>query len=417
MILIHLLLLVGGMYYFIKRTEVTDKFLFWSAWIFRLAMGIAVGLVYTYYYKANDTWQFFEDAKILSALARNSWSDYLNFLFTENSGDPVWQALFYTQERSVFLVKFISVLALINGDSYWISALYFSTVSFLAAWQLFTTVIRYFENAKLPAALAFLFFPSVVFWSSGLVKETLALAGIFWMSTIFLKFLKGDKISVLHFIMSLLALWVTWNLKYYWAALFLVVVVTSVIVHLLQKITSAKSFWWLMWGVLFVLICTIASQFHPNFYFGRFLEVVATNHNAFVQISKPEGLIHFYKLDASWWSMVINSPWALFSGLFRPWLGEANGFTSVLAAFENLLLLILLLSTCFRKSCRTIYPVLLTALIVYVALLCILLALSTPNLGTLSRYRVGFLPFFVFVIAYGNPLIEKIRQSTWHRHT
>jgi hypothetical protein len=416
MIVIHFLLLVGVVYYFFKLGNVADKFLFWSAWLFRLTMGIAVGLIYTYYYNANDTWQFFEDAKILSALARSNTVDYLKFLFTGNSDDAVWQALFYTQERSVFLVKFISVLALISGDSYWISTLYFSTVSFLAAWLLFTTVSRYFENAKLAAALAFLFFPSVVFWSSGLVKETLALAGIFWMSTIFLRFLKGEKISVFQFIIGLLALWVAWNLKYYWAALFLVVVVTSVIVHLLQRFTLAKSFWWLIWSALFVLICTIASQVHPNFYFSRFLQVIVSNHDAFVQISKPEGLIHFYNLDASWWSMVINSPWALLSGLFRPWLGEASGFTGLMAAFENLFLLVLLLSNFFRKSWRTHYGLLLTAILVYVALLCVLLALSTPNLGTLSRYRVGFLPFFVFVIAYGNPLIEKIRQSTWHRH-
>jgi len=240
---------------------------------------------------------------------------------------------------------------------------------------------------------------------------------MFWMSTIFLRFLKGDKISLLQFIIGLLALWLAWNLKYYWAALFLVVVVTSVIVHFLQAFTLAKSCGWLIiWSVLFVAICIIASQVHPNFYFSRFLQVIVSNHDAFVQISKPEGLIHFYKLDAAWWSMVMNSPWALVSGLFRPWLGEASGFTGLMAAFENLFLLVLLLSNFFRKSWRTNQELLLTAILVYVALLCVLLALSTPNLGTLSRYRVGFLPFFVFVIAYGNPLIEKIRQSTWHRH-
>ncbi|HRG10322.1 MAG TPA: hypothetical protein PLJ08_17235, partial [Cyclobacteriaceae bacterium] len=116
MIVIHFLLLVAAVYYFFKRNNVADKFLFWSAWIFRLTMSIAVGLIYTYYYHANDTWQFFEDAKILSALARSNTVDYLKFLFTGNSEDAVWQTLFYTQERSVFLVKFMSVLALISGD-------------------------------------------------------------------------------------------------------------------------------------------------------------------------------------------------------------------------------------------------------------------------------------------------------------
>jgi len=198
-----------------------------------LYVGVALGLVYMYYYNANDTWHFFEDAKTLSALARTNWIDYLNFLFTGNAHDSIWQALFYTQERSLFLVKFISVLAWLrkfisvlawlSADSYWTCALYFSTISFLAAWTLFSVIIRFFENAKPAAALAFLFFPSVVFWSSGLVKETLALAGIFWLSSVILRHIKSESITIGQVVISFIALWIAWNLKYYWAALFVAV--------------------------------------------------------------------------------------------------------------------------------------------------------------------------------------------------
>ena len=48
------------------------------------------------------------------------------------------------------------------------------------------------------------------------------------------------------------------------------------------------------------------------------------------------------------------------------------------------------------------------SVIVYSVLLCILLALSTPNLGSLSRYKVGFLPFLVFLVSYQNPLINRL---------
>ncbi|HRE66577.1 MAG TPA: hypothetical protein PLM56_00210 [Cyclobacteriaceae bacterium] len=410
MILLHGLLLAGAVYYFFKRSRVEDKFLFWSAWVFRVVMGVALGLVYMYYYNANDTWHFFEDAKTLSALARTNWIDYLNFLFTGNAHDSIWQALFYTQERSLFLVKFISVLAWLSADSYWTCALYFSTISFLAAWTLFSVIIRFFENAKPAAALAFLFFPSVVFWSSGLVKETLALAGIFWLSSVILRHIKSESITIGQVVISFIALWIAWNLKYYWAALFVAVSVTTLIIHWLQKVEMIKTNRLWAWSLLFVILFAVASQVHPNFYFSRFLDVVVTNHNAFVKISKPEGLIHFYNLQPEWWSMVINSPLALVSGLFRPWLGEANGFTGYLAATENLFLVILLGGLFFRKSWKVNNPVLLLAILVYVLILCVLMALSTPNFGTLSRYRIGFLPFFVFVIAYGNPLINFLKK-------
>jgi hypothetical protein len=45
-------------------------------------------------------------------------------------------------------------------------------------------------------------------------------------------------------------------------------------------------------------------------------------------------------------------------------------------------------------------------------LLAIFLALSTPNFGTLSRYKIGFFPFLVFLTLYKNPLLGKIMQFT-----
>jgi len=42
--------------------------------------------------------------------------------------------------------------------------------------------------------------------------------------------------------------------------------------------------------------------------------------------------------------------------------------------------------------------------------LAVFLALSTPNFGTLSRYRVGFIPFFVFLTACGNVLLERLQR-------
>jgi hypothetical protein len=39
---------------------------------------------------------------------------------------------------------------------------------------------------------------------------------------------------------------------------------------------------------------------HPNFYPNRFLDVLITNHNDFVAISKSSTLIHFYQLESTW---------------------------------------------------------------------------------------------------------------------
>jgi hypothetical protein len=408
---LHGIIILGAAAFAYRRYGNNFSFLFWGAFVLRLTMGAALGLVYLHYYSANDTWLFFHDANALANVARQNFQSYLQFLFSDES-DGMMDLLVNSQERSVFLIKIMSVFSLAGGNNYWISAAYFSLIAFAASWYLFSVVINLIPNAKAAAALAFLFFPSVLFWSSGLVKETLALAGLYVAAGWFLKICLEEKPGWKEWMLAIVGFYVAWNLKYYWAALFGAVIFTSLATYFLSKrfqhIQQAKLWVWL---ALFVLVALAASFFHPNFYVSRFLEVLITNHIDFVKISEPDGLIHFYNLQATWWSVAINAPWALFSGVLRPFIWEASGTMAFLASSENTLILLLLLASLRSLKRPEANGLLLLVVIVYVVLLCIFLAISTPNFGTLSRYRVGFLPFLVFIIGYQNPMVRWVMRK------
>ncbi len=407
MMLLNIAILISLALLFYRQAAGGSPRLFWAALLFKVLMAVALGLLYRYYYSANDTWLFFEDAVKLADFARKDLSLYIQFLWTSDSTLAVWNELTNTQERSLFLVKLISIFTLISNNNYWISAVYFAFISFVAAWHLFRTITKYVPESQNSAALAFLFFPSAVFWGSGLVKETLALAGIYFLAALFIKLVKAGKVSWLEWVISLVSFYLAWNLKYYWTALFMAVVTTSLLNFFLRnRFTFLNKYKLSLWVGIFLMLIAAASQMHPNFYLSRFLDVLITNHNDFVKISKPEGLIHYYQLTADWWSVCINAPWALISGLFRPFVWEATGATSMVAALENLFLVVLVVSSLFRKKMTSANHLLYYSVWVYVVLLCIFLALSTPNLGTLSRYRIGFVPFLVFVVSYRNPLLH-----------
>ncbi len=407
MMLLSIVILVSLALLFYKRVAGENQFLFWVALLFKVSMAVALGLVYRYYYSANDTWLFFDDAVKLADFARKDFGLYFQFLWTSDSTLSVWNELANTQERSLFLIKLISIFTLISNNNYWISAVYFAFVSFIAAWYLFRTVTQHFPESQNSAALAFLFFPSIIFWGSGLVKETLALAGIYFLAALFIKLVKAEKVSWLEWVMMPVSFYVAWNLKYYWTALFMAVVTTSLLNFFLRnRFAFLNNYKMPLWVGIFIILIAAASLMHPNFYLSRFLDVLITNHNDFVKISKPEGLIHYHQLTADWWSVCFNAPWALVSGLFRPFVWEAAGATSVLAAFENLFLVLLVVSSLVRKRNAAADHLLYYSALVYIVLLCIFLALSTPNLGTLSRYRIGFTPFLVFIVSYRNPLLQ-----------
>jgi hypothetical protein len=120
----------------------------------------------------------------------------------------------------------------------------------------------------------------------------------------------------------------------------------------------------------------------------------------------------FQHLEADFFSIAKYSPKALLSGIFRPGIWEANTTLKFLAATENLVLALLFLfnlATC-RKITIGPHRLLTFSVIMYVVLLCVFLTISTPNLGTLVRYRIGFLPFLIFVLLNTSPLLKSLER-------
>ena len=385
---------------------------FWPALLLKLVGGICLGLVYTYYYSAGDTFHYFHDGVKLASLARTDAASYFGFLWEGDASYPISAELIYKQPRAMFLSKVTSMFCIVTADNYWMIALYFSAISFFSAWFLVQTINRLFERVQPAAILSFLFFPSVVFWSAGVIKECLAMAALFCLSLIFLKAWKREKLRWIEWLLIVTSLWILWSLKYYYLAIFLPVVLTTLAFQYLLARFTLKSLGSrvLLWFLIFAIPILLMGLLHPNFYYERFMEVVVSSYYEFQAISNPDDLIHYDTLNATPLSLLKNLPWALFSGLFRPFITEASTAFQTFIALENLVLLALTVGalTQLKKLINSQHRVLLFTVVLYSILLCTFLALSTPNFGTLSRYRVGFLPYLVFVLTLENPLINKM---------
>jgi hypothetical protein len=130
------------------------------------------------------------------------------------------------------------------------------------------------------------------------------------------------------------------------------------------------------------------------------LDVIVSNNRLFVQISNPEDLIHFVNLDSSFLSFARNIPTAIFAGLFQPLAWEAGGFPKILAGVENVIILVFTILAFINIIRINISNngILVLAALTYIVINASLLAFSTPNVGTLARYKVGFIPIFIYLI-------------------
>lgn len=398
--------------YRIRRKETFPERLFWPSLLLKLLAGISLGLLYAYYYPVGDTFGYFKDASILASVAIEDFPAYMRFLFFNQGLEHFFT---FDEPRAIFLTKITSVFSIVTRNNYWIISLYFSLISFLSAWFLVKTINRNVSSVKTPSVIAFLLLPSIVFWTSGLIKESLAVAALYFLVAFFLKIWFNEKLRTLHFVMAVVSLWVFWNLKYYFMAVFLPVACTTLLYKLIGRKWPVRSagFEIVVWSAILIFPLFLITFLHPNFYPERFLDVIVLNNKAYNLLSSPVDLVHFINLHADFRSIVQNAPWALFSGLFRPLFWEAGTILQFLAGMENTLLLCFFLAalTQIKRYLTSPHRVLVLALLVYVTLLCILITLSAPNFGTLSRYRAGYLSFFVFLVLCNNPFLNYLERS------
>lgn len=399
-----------------RRENIGDRQLFWPALIFKLTCGIALGLLYTYYYTTGDTFSFFQDGSTLSNLARRDFIEYIRFLGLADDSFSVWTELNHQQYRSLFFSKWISVVNLITYDNYWVTSIYFSFLSFLGAWYLWKSIISFFEGSYAPAAFAFLFFPSVVFWTSGLIKEAVAMPGLYFLAAAFLRLWHNRRLVLVEWILLMVSLWCVWQLKYFYLALFVPIALTTWVVKYLSTVVFVFRrivMQFFAWVALFGLCLLTVNFLHPNFDFDYLPEVIVHNNTAYTRLSRPDNLISFPELEPNYASLLTHSPKALVTGLFRPYIWEGGMLIKLMSGIENLILMVVigtsLVSSKYKP--RSDYSLLAFATLVYCILLCILLTLSTPNLGTLVRYRVGFLPFLVFLTLYRNNCLDAIAKN------
>jgi len=372
--------------------------------LIKLLAGISVGLLYTFYYKGGDTFNLFHDASVLADWGMNNAGDYIKgCFFNEIPESIVSELLFYHQPRALFASKCISLINLITHNNYWLSSLWLSLFSYLGMWYLANSLAVLFEERRGTAAISFLFFPSVVFWSAGILKESLMMPLISLIIGFSLPFLLQNKRMGWIRLFALLVLSVIlWKLKYNYAAILIPLLGACFLYRGLNTYFTSLQFWqkFGLWHLTLAIIIVGFTQLHPNLRFSSFLGVVVENYKIFQRISSTYNMVAFSNLSAEWTSILFYLPKALVSGLFRPFLTDASTWIQILAALEKTILFLLVLRFFFLKSKMPAQGqwLYVYSLLIFILVSATILTFMAPNFGTLNRYQIGFMPFLLFLV-------------------
>ena len=430
MILITIHILTLSLIAYLWFSSLKDKSLskhFFIGLILRVTGGIALGLVYKYHYQGGDTLSMFKDSVVLSKLAFNNTFTYFDFL---SYNDHFNHRLIYLEldnhnPRVLLFVKLISLINIITSYNYWVTGFYFSFFSFWGSWKCITLFSQLLKGYKTPSLIAFVYFPSLIFWTGGVIKESIVFGCICIVIVSFLKYahheeLKNDQkkkalsylqksSSLINIVITLISLYLLWKIKYYYFAVLLPILCTYLIVVLLKKkmlLSFQKQI--LIYFSILILFSFVATNIHPNLNISVIISAIVKNNHIMVsQTLKTENLIHFQNLTPSLTSILDNIPIALWEGFFRPYLWEYGSWVKRLAALENLILSGLIFFVVFQKIkylfenknkmiLNKNHRILGLSLIIYILTTELIITLAAPNIGNLVRYKIGFMPFLLF---------------------
>lgn len=390
------LALFAWLCYYLLRKNRNDPYAN-AGLILKIIAGLVLGLIYKYHYKGGDTFLYFQEAATIANYLIDHPFQFFQIYFNTDQVDVLAnQIVFNRQPRALLFSKIVSVFYIFSGGNYWIISAFLSLINFLCIQLLVQEIGRKFEGLKKASAISFYFLPTFVFWTSGLLKESLAIGALAVAVGVVVRFSRIQKYSDFrHWIYLIISSVLLWKLKYFYAAIAIPILLALLVYHVISK-TKKVHLAWVLPGFLAGLL--LVSYLHPNLYFSRVLDVIYKNYQ--LGIGASESLvIQYYNFDGSWHGFLLNLPIAFFSGLFRPFIFDISNPLQFVVALENLAVFILLIVSMWKISFRIpLKNPFVIAASVYVSSLAVLLAFATPNLGTLSRYKVGYWPFFVLMI-------------------
>lgn len=379
--------------YVLYRLQPKDSFwrmVYWPALGVRIAAAFLLGWIYMSYLGAGDMVNFHRLALVRFQEAINDPGAYWLHLFTAEH--PVFKA----EARTELFTKLLSIIYLLAGGSYWVAAAIMASLSFFCAYYFSRKLSSLLPQTRTVAVIAFLAWPSVLFWTSGMLKDTLTNSALILLAGVAAHYHYRRSQPLSHGVITLISLLILFYLKFYLAAmagLALGLLATDTVLKGLSVPTAGR--------VTLLLVSTITllgmlSMLNFNLNFNHFPEAINSNYQEMI----ANGGLHiqFETIAPTYQGIIGSLPESLVAGLFRPFPFEGSWWLLPFELESLTLLLLVVLNLIWWRAIR-INSLGWCALLFCMAL-ATFLPLAAPVFGTLVRYKTAYMPFLVFVLLY-----------------
>ena len=383
--------------------------------VLKVAGGLVLTSVYTFYYTDTskaDIYRYFIDSKIISSLLFTHPLVWLRVMFSlyplnANTFQYLQPTLYVSHPVNDFitsntlLIKIISLLNYFSFYNIFIDTLLLNCITFTALVLFLKGLTPYFKAFPQILYWPLFLLPSVVFWSSGLLKEALLFTGVSlylsqWLND------KNDNIGR-NLVISAPGFLIVGLTKVY-------VAVVLFACSILLPARNVRSFF-VVRAVVAIALCLGCW-----FYFSHYpvCQLLADKRNEFVALSIAEhssSALDTMMITPDCDHIVGIMPSAMVNAVLRPFIWENGNMLQMLFAIENLFLMVAVLCLLL------FYFKVPESNKIWLALFCFSFAalnysgigITVPVLGAIVHYRVVAVPFLLLSVLLITDL-DKLRQ-------
>ncbi|MEO8885787.1 MAG: hypothetical protein ABI367_06965 [Mucilaginibacter sp.] len=374
---------------------------------------VAICIIYIFYFQSGDTLSYYDSAKTINDSFGESPLTWLRLI--THTADPdnlnegyLISKLYYYNNTSGYIV---CVLGALIGKLCFTRligiAIIIASIAYTGIWALFICFIKMYPRLLKQSAIAVLFLPDTALWGSALFKDTICMFALGWLIFFFFRLIRTEKkiSSTIFFIIAGLLILAV---KPY----ILIALLPALLLRLITAIIGSKKT--LFKKTLGLTMLILVGAFSLNtlkqnitgnlskMILEDFTGIVTGFSNATFEISAEENGSGYSlgEIDGTVNGFVKKIVPAINVTFFRPYVWETDKLITKLSALESLTLFLFFLYV-ILKARLAIFRYIFTdqnlfTFLLFSLIFAYVVGLTTSNFGTLSRFKIPCMPFFLF---------------------
>lgn len=406
---------------FFKDSQVPK---FWFIVIFgiKIIVSVLLTLIYTNYYTdrdAADIFKYFDDSLAMFDALKTNPIDYFKMLFGIDNDHSYFMVNYYQFMNhwtrpysndlisdSHIIIRFNAFVRLFSFGYFQVHNIFINFVSLVGLTAMFKAFKPFLLNKEKILFYVVFLTPSVLFWGSGLLKESIIFFALGLL--LFNLFKITTQFKIIPFLLIVFSVILIIYTKLYLLIALSIPILGYLINHFFKM--SKSIYGYTISFVLFLITINIAPLINEQL---DFVYQIANKQQTFsrfiAEVSTNSGFLIPELTDG--FSILLSIPNAMLNTVIRPFLWECNSLFVWFSAFENIAIITsVIIAFYYRKKMSPIQKNIFFFNLIFVFCLFSLIGLTTPVFGAIIRYKIpGLILLLISLLLLVD--LEKIKEK------